>query len=315
MPHLINYFETYHISSEARLADLLVDYLVNHKKIIDTELMENLKSLSSDSNSVYENFIKLKDMGHVVRFFSDKKFTMSKLASSLENHLSMHVRLYLDREESAPSLVLLETLLLAPIVFTNSQTLGELIDRVSATLIDRLKSSLDQNERKETEMNTFLFSVCQWSILMLNRSSSMESRVQAIVDLMQRLTEHEKSVGHLLRSLNYNLTFSANSDWRLTPIETVLDLVKSQLSSANHETRLNALNILTGYFKRDINTVDPVKLDGNEELDLFQIASRAEMTPASLDNYRKKIFYLQRLDTNVCSKYLQINGIKDVWLT
>ena len=36
---------------------------------------------------------------------------------------------------------------------------------------------------------------------------------------------------------------------------------------------------------------------------LFEICLKAEQTPASLDEYRQKLYYIQLLDANVCSKY------------
>jgi hypothetical protein len=58
-----------------------------------------------------------------------------------------------------------------------------------------------------------------------------------------------------------------------------------------------------------------VKVKDNEEEmayeSLFEICLKAEQTPASLDDYRQKLYYLQLLDANVCSKYFNNDEIQN----
>jgi hypothetical protein len=79
---------------------------------------------------------------------------------------------------------------------------------------------------------------------------------------------------------------------------------------------LNTLSILNQYFKANSlnsKTTNDIK-ESEEELSfesLFEICLKAEQTPASLDDYRQKLYYLQLLDANVCSKYFNKDDIQN----
>jgi hypothetical protein len=78
---------------------------------------------------------------------------------------------------------------------------------------------------------------------------------------------------------------------------------------------LNTLSILNQYFKMNMTISQAVKdQDGEEETtyeSLFEICLKAEQTPASLDDYRQKLYYLQLLDANVCTKYFNNDEIQN----
>ena len=81
---------------------------------------------------------------------------------------------------------------------------------------------------------------------------------------------------------------------------------------------MNALNILSNYFTLTCTNEARKELNSEEKKDdfdsLIEICLKAEQTPASLDEYRQKMYYLQLLDSSVCSKYFndgEINN-KDV---
>ena len=65
--------------------------------------------------------------------------------------------------------------------------------------------------------------------------------------------------------------------------------------------------MLNEYSKR-CKTETKVEETAEESEDMFQVCLKAELTPASLDEYRQKLFYLQRLDPVICEKYF--NSIK-----
>ncbi len=81
---------------------------------------------------------------------------------------------------------------------------------------------------------------------------------------------------------------------------------------------MNALNILSSYFTLTSTNEPKKELSSDDKKDdfdsLFEICLKAEQTPASLDEYRQKIYYLQLLDSSVCSKYFNSGEInnKDV---
>ena len=55
----------------------------------------------------------------------------------------------------------------------------------------------------------------------------------------------------------------------------------------------------------------PVISDEKTFESLFEICLKAEQTPASLDDYRQKLYYLQLLEANVCSKYFNSDEIQN----
>lgn len=312
---MITYFDA-HTSlpsnSDSKLIDLLTEYLVRHKKIINSELIEDLKSKNAVSGNLFDEFVRVKDLGKLVRFFADKKFTTLKLASNIEDFLTRHGNNYLAGKDQQP-LILAEMFLLSPIVCPANERLRDLIDKLSVFLITRLNSSLTDKNWTTSEVDSFMLSLNQWA-KMWRQNSNFEIPMKEIIGLIKQADEKkvpDSIANHLIRSLNYMITFSDDDGLRDT-VNGVIEIIKSHLSSPYHEVRLNSINILARYFKPDTNKIEPIKLDGDEELDLFEIATKAEMTRASLENHRKKIFYLQRLDCNVCSKYLQIESIRDV---
>ncbi len=79
---------------------------------------------------------------------------------------------------------------------------------------------------------------------------------------------------------------------------------------------MNSLNILNEYLKeknyfelestieKDLKCDQKLTTD-DEENNFLAVSLKAEQTAASLDEYRQKLIYLQRLDPLVCSKYFR----------
>lgn len=322
MPHAISYFDSQtssrsHVDTDHKILSLLVDYLVSNKHILSSDLVEELKTARLASTDLFETFTKIKDLSQLVRFFADKKlFTGLKLATNLEKLLVASMSR--DSNKRTDFAELAHAFLLVPIIFRSSRALADLVDKQAIVLVGEMIASLDSSgdtSANEFESRSFVFSLSQWSAMMLNQSTSRLDDSVRILARANEKPEYEAGVRHILRALNYNLVDLDESNFELKSRLNVgdsLQVIKSHLSSPFHDTRLNTLNILASYFKPDTVRIEPIKLDGDEELDLFEIATRAELTSASLENYRKKIFYLQRLDTNVCSKYFQIEELKDV---
>ena len=127
----------------------------------------------------------------------------------------------------------------------------------------------------------------------------------------------EHTTSHLLRAFAYTIAVADennNNNEDAAAAKSVRSLLKSQLSSPYHEVRLNALSVLahtTSKQQVTSTSKDNENGDNNEKktsggekfANLFEICLKAEQTPASLDEYRQKLFYLQLLDATVCGKY------------
>lgn len=326
---MINYFNTTTSQSNDNLfLNLIVEYLLSHKKIVNIESVEELKRAAkkstspTESSSLFENFTKIKDLTQLVRLFGDKKFTSTNLALNSEKHLNEQMQRYLNSNQLTNNKRmpefdrnLIQIFLLTPILFQNSKSLLDSIEQANEFIL----SELNQNRSEcELETDSFFLSLNVWSTMILNNRrqlNAIESQIEKLVALMGNFYEkgasYEKCLNHLLRTLNYYLTMECGDTDLSGKIESILLYVKSQLASPYHETRLNAINVLAHYFKSALSQIEPTKLD-DDELHLFDICLKAEMTAASLEDYRKKIYYIQRLDTNVCTKYFEIEQLKDV---
>jgi hypothetical protein len=68
---------------------------------------------------------------------------------------------------------------------------------------------------------------------------------------------------------------------------------------------LNTLDIYYKTFKTNKNNASENDKTPVTYNNLVEICIKAEETPASLDEYRQKIYYLQLLEPSACSKYLE----------
>ena len=192
------------------------------------------------------------------------------------------------------------------------------------------------------ETCSFLLSLSVWSLVLCKNNEAwtrenannikMLTNVMLLIETISSnlktttsskddLSSFQKSLNHLLRCLNYLLikleieTDKNSTGERLkfkSIVQPVISLVKAELSSPYHENRFNSLNILSFFYKSDGSAVNSDNLGKNgenleqekETENIFEICIKAEETPASLEKYRQKLYYLQRLDPNACSKHL-----------
>ena len=76
------------------------------------------------------------------------------------------------------------------------------------------------------------------------------------------------------------------------------------------KNRIHCINILNWYFTNDI--ILDVSNENHEQENVFTICVNAEKIPASLEEYRQKLFHLQRLDPEICKKYFINSQITEV---
>jgi hypothetical protein len=88
-----------------------------------------------------------------------------------------------------------------------------------------------------------------------------------------------------------------------------------------NKNRLNCIKILNWHLVRDSLQANVVKsgdtIENQENENLFTICLNAERIPASLDEYREKLYHLQRLDPEICKKYFTKNDssqLQEVYL-
>lgn len=304
------------------------------------EANEDSESKELEQINIYEQHIKKKHLTYLSRVFGEKKFLNSTLNTNLINYLTNEFNTLLksDSIDNKSSMTFIQAFLACPILLQN-KSLFDLFEKSSQYLIvkinNELTSLLENFDEKGLEINqsletaSFLLSLNIWSLSMYKEnnqyfsdSTDKDLSIKSFSDLISKLNQlkskiketnlinydfvtFDKFSNHLLRSFKYFLIAASLLNDKvtidLTPIESILEYLKSELSSAYHENRLNSLIILN-YYDKSFKKIDE-SIEKNEEGNLFETCLKAEQTPASLDDYRQKIYYLQRLDPVMCSKY------------
>lgn len=283
MPHVISYFE-YHVTNSSdnkqylqSFIHLISEYLTKHKKIITLESAVNLTD--------FESLIKEKDLHQIVRIFEDKqKFRSFNLYSKLADYLSES----LTKSETDKDHII-EVLISTP--FVCKELLLSVKNYINI-LLKRLSESSTADYR-----NTYTLSIAIWSLIMfkdsnvyftMDDSSPDELSLQTLVNLFVK----NESCSNLLRSLTYYIRKIPKPLSKIKKcFDTFYPIIKIHLSSGYHENRLNTLIILDAYYSEYF----PQSAD-TEKASLFETSLKAEQIPASIDDYREKLLYLQRLE-------------------
>lgn len=310
---------TTNYENETQLAKLLFDYLIRNKRIIDPELIQDIrkymKSQISDENNqrkeritIYEAFVNVKSLSSFVRLFAEIKFTKSNLFNNLE--------IFLLQKKNTEMF-----LFLAPLIFPTNNKLIDTIVTVTKSITTDIKTQFDAGStsllQNKLDDDCLLLSISVWSLMMLKDNKEhvdkIEPLINSLIELIIQVDElkdenfkFEKCINSIIRSLDYFQTISEISFNRhfQDKVDQVLNFVKCQLSSPYHENRLHSINLLISYFKNDLKSFDE---------NLLEVALNAELTESNLDDYRQKLYFLQRLDSNVCSKLLENNNqLRDV---
>ena len=281
LPHLLKYFNDLIASSKNQeleseiyvqsILSLLVEYLLDHKKVIEIDTEQLFCKSEIESNKYFDNLIKKKNLSQIRRLLDDKSFSI--LHSSLISYFEM---LSLN-QDSQLNHQKIEFCIVAPLFIEHSSQIQKMIFDLSLKSLQNLivefatiKSDILQETNKtligEYEMQCLLFSLSVWSLMHFDNKIesffescfSLEnlSLFESIIDLIYKLDalkseilitinqhcfEIERFLIHLLRSLKYSLNLSTHLNQSLDKlrkqIEKILDFLKNQLSSPYHEVR------------------------------------------------------------------------------
>ncbi|RNA19607.1 small subunit processome component 20 -like protein [Brachionus plicatilis] len=304
-PNLISYFDNqikYKCHSKNQIETcfltLLAEYLLKQKKILEPNY--NTESLSEDK---IENFIQIKGLTNLNRLFkSDKLFLDSELAKHLDEFLKNEIK-------NIENVELIIKILISNFIVGNSSNFDNL-NQVANKLMETLEQEMNMDNFEDKnltnfELNCYLLSLTIWSLSICTKVSCQKS----IVDLVLKLNEAKNNLKlkqivsydvdaidlsskHLLQALRY----SYDNENEFDPLRTLAGHLRSELSSPFSECRINSLFLLSALLKHSGLAVN----DDNENL--LDQCLKIELTPASLDEYRQKIYYLQKLDPLVSKK-------------
>lgn len=306
-PNLIAYFNNqiknnYQQNNEIEnyFLTLLAEYLLKEKKIL--EPYHNTVEHTEDK---IDNFLKIKCLNNLNRLFkNDKSFTDSELAIYLNKFVDNEI----DKLENLEIIIKI----LISVFFIGKSSSYNKLTQMAKKLIQILVKELevDNFEDKKLamlELNSYLLSLTMWSLGIYTKVSCQKQIVELILKLNE-IKENLKqkqiinydvnsldlSSKHLLQALRYSYESVTENDI-LVPLSGYL---KFELSSPFSECRINSLFLLSSLFK--INGL-PVNEDNENLLDQ---CLKIELTPASLDEYRQKVYFLQKLDPIVSQKLI-----------
>ena len=263
---------------EQSVLSLLVEYLLEHKKVIEIETDHLNVQTENDSN--FDQLIKRKNLSQLRRLLDDKSLNVlhSSLVSYFETICSSH--------DSQVDQIKMVFCVVAPLFIQDSVKIQNLVFGLSLKTLKKLttefapiKSYFLQDDREnqcviqEYEMECLLFSLSVWSMMHCENKTKGFSKphsslgnlslFECLIELVHKLEELKNEIIlksnqyrfeldkyfiHLLRALKYSLNISVNhSDQSFEQlhkqVENVFNFLKNELSSPYHEV-INFINIL-----------------------------------------------------------------------
>ncbi|CAF0804545.1 unnamed protein product, partial [Brachionus calyciflorus] len=307
LPNLISYFESQinvnyqtHNLLEKTFLSLITEYLLVHKKVLDIDY-SNTETIIDN----YDHLIKTKGLIHLNRLFQgDKKYMESKLNVKITEFIITQIDTW-----SSDSDILINSLITCPILIVKNSLLIEKIRNLSSKIVDQIdlklnEESFEDKEMTQMELNCYFLSLTIRSLSLLSETVSSN----LIINLICKLNRVKESLKNELK-INFDFnSFDLSSNHLLhclylcennekNDLSLILDYLKIELSSAYASNRLNSIKLLSKYF------VNVLSLNDENE-NILDICLKTELTPASLDEYRQKIYYLQKLDPIVCNKLI-----------
>jgi hypothetical protein len=228
---------------------------VNFKKIYETN------KTNQNDFSFNEFFVEEKNLNHLIRLFSDKKFINSKLYTKLSRDLVIDVldnlvdKLKKRNDDLIQDFEIASRVILTtPVLFNNNQDIIKEEYSLFKGLIDRLNHDITSMNYENIELKSFILSINTWSLL-LSKNNKEHFNKSDLTDLLsllfknQQLTKSdnkvlslEKSFNHLLRTISfYVIGLDINEENNSLIQETLKDkmnLFTNQLSSPYHEVCL-----------------------------------------------------------------------------
>ena len=253
LPHLITYFEQSEQLDVKHFIHLVSDYLVKEKRLIEIESGLNIAENGRDASSLFDTLLKQKNLVQFMRLFEEKTlFKKSKLNVRLIefiNETSKRIDQLLANDDS----ILVELLFVVPFMLRHDSSACGLIENLNSLLVEKIASYFENNEQTDLEEKTFLLSLSVWSNLMVNKQENVGLLVKELCNLISSFNSfklkvkiqtsnkydrviYDKCDNNLLRSLNYYLMVIGNDSASIS-IDSIIDILKSQLSSPYHEVR------------------------------------------------------------------------------
>ena len=241
--------------------------MVSRKEMIQTNASVNFKKIyetnktNQNDFSFNEFFVEEKNLNHLIRLFSDKKFTNSKLYTKLSRDLVIDVldnlvdKLKKRNDDLIQDFEIASRVILTtPVLFNNNQDIIKQEYSLFKGLIDRLNHDITSMNYENIELKSFILSINTWSLL-LSKNNKEHFNKSDLTDLLsllfknQQLTKSdnkvlslEKSFNHLLRTISfYVIGLDINEENNSLIQETLKDkmnLFTNQLSSPYHEVCL-----------------------------------------------------------------------------
>ncbi len=227
---------------------------VNFKKTYET----NKSNSTQNDFSFYDFFAEEKNLNHLIRLFSDKKFKNSKLYSKLSQKYVTSVLNNLKNKLNENNFnsnqdfeIAARVILTSPILFNNNQDILKQEYNLFKGLIDRLNNDISNSNYENMELRSFILSINIWSLL-LSKISTDNFNNSDLKNLLNLLFKHEqliksdnkilsleKSFNHLLRAISLYVVGLNVDEQNISSIQDTLkdkiNLFKNQLSSPYHE--------------------------------------------------------------------------------
>ncbi len=302
---------------------LIADYLLT-KQIISTNSNDLFSSIIKieDCNSGEESIIKLmksKNLYQMFRIFQDRQYFNIDFKLNLIKYIKQEL---LNDTESSN---IINILIILPFILNNNEKsedkyqIIELIEKLLEKLIN--KDDLFLNE-----LNYFIISILFWSLLIVKSKESLDSKIDNYIDksidLFIRLSqdkneiEKNKCLIHLLRSLDYLFGYKFSNCSSIVEknddkMSTAIVYMKHQLSSPYHESRLISLNILTKML-RQVKVKNSVADEDTDDENVLTLCIKAENIKSTIEDYRQKLYFMQRLDFDNSQKLMPSSDFEDV---
>ena len=243
---MITYFDK-NTSNEREFICLIADYLITQKSLIEID-----SALHFTSDTLFDSLLAEKNLVQFMRLFEEKSlYKSSKLNARL---LAFLDETRLKESVLASDSILVELAFVAPFLFRHNAKVDKLMRDLVSFLADETRADLSKNTLSAgLETKTFVFSLSVWSTLMISKPSaeSLNESVETVCGLLASLNKLkllvkantgnkydqgfvDKCDNHLMRALNYYVVLTSSMRVK-NSIESVIDVLKSRLSSPYHE--------------------------------------------------------------------------------
>ena len=294
---------------------LSTDYLLT-KHIISTNSNDLFSSSLIDNEELIIKLAKSKNLYQFFRMFQDRQYFNIDFKLNLINYIKNELR-----GGGGDSTLLINILIVLPFILNYSEINEdkyEIIELVGGLL----ENFLEKNDLLN-ELNYFIISILVWSLVMMKNKKSLnlkiDNYIDKSIDLFVELSrdkneiEKNKCLIHLLRSIDYLFGYKCSIGKMMSvekndKINSAIVFMKHQLSSPYHESRLISLNILAKLLAKQEEQFN--EDDGGENV--LTLCIKAEKIKSTIEDYRQKLYFMQRLDFNNSKNLMTTSDFEDV---